>query len=107
MARKIAVGAMISALSLSPRWALWNAYADSCESAMALLDGVFEIAFIYFINRTSARRNLRERKDSRRQPLVGRNSHYKSGHDPAESSAVSRVENIGTDTKLHTRANNR
>ena len=74
---------------------------------MALLDDIFEYTVIYFINKKSARRNFRERKDSRRQHLVGKNSHSKSGQDPAESSAVSRVENIGTDTKLHTRANNR
>lgn len=37
MARKMTVGAMISALLLSPRCAFWYAFADSNESAMALL----------------------------------------------------------------------
>lgn len=53
IARKITVGAMISAFLLSLRCAFWYSYtsADSCESAMALLEDFLEIATIYFINR--------------------------------------------------------
>lgn len=51
MAIKIAVGATISVLLLSLWCALQYASADSCESAMVLLEDFLETAVIYSINR--------------------------------------------------------